>query len=213
MWGIGQPFDVFPWEEKFLRGALADGTDVSALSVARGNGKTTLCAAVAHSALCGPLSVPRGEIVVVASSFEQSRLIFDHVTQFIGLENLKDRTRYRLWDSAQLARLKCLEHNTQLRCLASDPRRMMGIAPNLMLLDEPSSWENAKSEKAYIALSTSLGKIEGAKLISLGTRPVSNDHWFSQLLDGGGGLLTVASCSERCRPLLSRDVGLGESVA
>ena len=183
--GAGQPFDVLPWESKFLRGALSPGVDVAALSVGRGNGKTTLTAAVAHAALCGPLAVDRGEITIVASSFEQARLTFDHVCSFIGYENLKDRNHYRLWDSAQLARLRCLAHGTQLRCLASDPRRMHGIAPVLALCDEPAQWEGAKSDKAYAALQTSMGKIEGARLIALGTRPVGSSHWFSQLLDGG----------------------------
>ena len=183
--GAGLPFAVFPWERRFVHGALAPGVDVAALTIARGNGKTTFCAAIAHAALCGPLAVQRGETVVVASSFEQARLTFDHVCSFIGYENLKDRSRYRLWDSAQLARLRCLEHETQLRCLASDPRRMHGIAPSLLLADEPAQWEGSKSEKAYAALQTSLGKIEGARLVALGTKPIGNQHWFSQLLDGG----------------------------
>ena len=183
--GAGLPFEVFPWESDFVSGALAPGVDVAALTIARGNGKTTFCAAIAHAALCGPLAVERGETVVVASSFEQARLTFDHVCSFIGYENLKDRSRYRLWDSAQLARLRCLEHGTQLRCLASDPRRMHGIAPSLVLADEPAQWEGAKSEKAYAALQTSMGKIEGAKLIALGTRPIGTGHWFAQLLGGG----------------------------
>ena len=142
--GAGQPFEVFPWEYDFVHGALAPGVDVAALTIARGNGKTTFCAAIAHAALCGPLAVQRGETVVVASSFEQARLTFDHVCSFIGYENLKDRSRYRLWDSAQLARLRCLEHETQLRCLASDPRRMHGIAPSLLLADEPAQWKGRR---------------------------------------------------------------------
>ena len=183
--GAGLPFEVFPWERDFVSGAVAPGIDVAALTIGRGNGKTTLASAIAHSALCGPLVVPRGETVVVASSFEQARLTFDHVVSFIDPTALKDRSRYRLWDSAQLARLKCIEHNTQLRCLASDPRRMHGIAPSLVLADEPAQWEGSKSEKAYAALQTSLGKIEGARLIAIGTKPIGVEHWFSSLLDSG----------------------------
>ena len=35
------------------------------------------------------------------------------------------------------------------------------------------------------ALATSMGKIRGSRLIALGTRPASEDHWFAKLLDGG----------------------------
>ena len=38
----GQPFEVWPWEARFLRGALAPGVSTAALPVARGNGKTGL---------------------------------------------------------------------------------------------------------------------------------------------------------------------------
>ena len=43
----GQPFKVLPWQRKFIYGAFESGIDEAALSVARGNGKTTLLAGVA----------------------------------------------------------------------------------------------------------------------------------------------------------------------
>ena len=39
----GQAFTVLPWQGRFVRGAFAPGVKSAALSVARGNGKTTLC--------------------------------------------------------------------------------------------------------------------------------------------------------------------------
>ena len=42
--GIGRPLDLYPWERRFIRGALANDVEEAALSVARGAGKTTLCA-------------------------------------------------------------------------------------------------------------------------------------------------------------------------
>ena len=35
------------------------------------------------------------------------------------------------------------------------------------------------------ALETGLGKIKGSRLIALGTRPASPDHWFEKMLQGG----------------------------
>ena len=40
----GEPFPVLPWEKRFLNGAFSPGVVDSALSVARGNGKTSLVA-------------------------------------------------------------------------------------------------------------------------------------------------------------------------
>ena len=53
--------------------------------MARGGGKSSFVAAIAKCALDGPLSVPRGECIVVASSPSlRARIIFEHVLAFIG---------------------------------------------------------------------------------------------------------------------------------
>ncbi|MDE2901759.1 MAG: hypothetical protein OXP73_01890 [Chloroflexota bacterium] len=53
----GQPMQLFPWQRRFLRGALRTN-DAAALSLARGGGKTTFIAAIAAAALAGPLAEP-----------------------------------------------------------------------------------------------------------------------------------------------------------
>ena len=80
----GAPFKVLPWERRFIRGAFAEGAEVSALSIARGNGKSCLLAGVAASGVApgGPLQGNRREIVCVASSFMQARIIFEDVRIF-----------------------------------------------------------------------------------------------------------------------------------
>ena len=75
----GQPFPLFPWERRFVKGAFRSGVSEAALSVARGNGKTTLVAGLGAAAVDGPLAVPRAETLLVASSFEQGRISFEHI--------------------------------------------------------------------------------------------------------------------------------------
>ena len=72
-----------------------------------------------------------------------------------------------------------------VRCIASDPRRAHGIAPLLVLADEPAQWEPAKRDAMFAALRTSMGKIPGSRMIALGTRPDSNTHQFQKMLNGG----------------------------
>ena len=88
----GEPFQVLPWQSRFVRGAFAPGIQSAALSVARGNGKTALLSGIAAATLDGPLAVPRGETVIVASSFEQARIAFEHVIAFMG-DKLADKGR------------------------------------------------------------------------------------------------------------------------
>ena len=80
----GQPFPVFAWQRRFLRGAFAPDAIESAISVARGNGKSTFTAGLACAVLDGPLFQPRGEVVVVASSFSQAKIIFRTVSHSCG---------------------------------------------------------------------------------------------------------------------------------
>ena len=80
----GEPLTVFPWQRRFIRGAFRKGVTSAALSVARANGKTCLTAGIAAATLDGPLTVPRSETVLVASSFEQARIGFEHVLAFMA---------------------------------------------------------------------------------------------------------------------------------
>ena len=181
--GAGGPLQLFPWERRFIRGALRPGVREAGLSVGRGNGKTTLVAGIAVSALRGALAVPRGEVTCVASSFDQSRIIFEHVIAFMG-EDVGSQ-RWRIQDSANRASIEDRETGARVRCLGSDPRRAHGLAPALVVCDEPAQWERGRTDAMIAALRTGRGKVPGSRLIALGTRPASAEHFFTVMLDGG----------------------------
>ena len=56
----GQRFTALPWQVRFVRGAFHEGVQSAALSVARGNGKTSLLSAIACAYLDGPLARGNG---------------------------------------------------------------------------------------------------------------------------------------------------------
>ena len=184
--GAGELIRLLPWQRRFLRGAFAVDGDAS-LSISRGNGKSTLVAAVACAAIDGPLRQPRGEVVCVASSFAQGKIIFEHVLAFLHAlgHDLSDRTLWRVQDSANVATIEHRPSGARVRCIGSDPKRAHGLAPLLVLSDEPAQWEAGKRDAMRAALSTSMGKVPNSRLISLGTRPADDEHWFTKMLDGG----------------------------
>ena len=141
----GQPFTVLPWQRRFVRGAFAQGVQSAALTVARGNGKTALLSGIAAATLDGPLMVPRGETVIVASSFEQARIAFEHVIAFMD-DKLADKGRWKVWDTAQQARIEDRKTGARVRCIGSDPRRAHGLAPVLVLADESAQWLEGTSK-------------------------------------------------------------------
>ena len=180
----GQSLTVWPWEAKFVRGAFREGVQSAALSIARANGKTALLSAIAAATLDGPLMVPRGETLIVASSFEQARIAFEHVVSFMG-DKLDDRNVWKVWDTAQQARIENRKTGARVRCLGSDPRRAHGLSPTLTLADEPAQWPETTGERMVAALRTAAGKQVFSRFVSLGTRPSSETHWFAKMLAGG----------------------------
>lgn len=178
----GRPFEVLAWQEEFLCAALAPGVRQAGLSVARGNGKTTMVAALAAACIVGPLRQPRAEVPVVAASYNQARLAFEHVRAFVR-EMLVPAADWRMTDSLHYSLIEHKRSGARLRVISSSPKKAHGLAPSLIIADEPAQWERGDGERMYSALVTSMGKIAGARLIALGTRPARGDHWFSRLLD------------------------------
>ena len=190
----GQPFKLLPWQRRFLRGAFKPGVMDAALSLGRGGGKTTFVAAVASATVDvdGPLVQPRASNVVVASSFLQAKIAFDHVLAFLEPTLAKygrgPKGRYRVNDTVNSAMIKDTVSGASLRCIGSDAQRMMGNAPALVLADELAFWPAGNVESMISALSTSRGKIPDSRVLYLGTRAASGTHPFEKmLLPGGGG--------------------------
>ena len=181
--GAGQPFRVLPWQARFIRGAFSVPGD-AALTVGRGGGKSTLCGAISAAGIDGPLRRKRADVVVVAGSFDQARIIYDHAKAFLG-EQLQDRKIWRVWDTAQRAVIEHKPTGAKLVCRGADKNTLHGLAPLLVLADEPAQWKPSQRDAIYSALRTSMGKIPGSRLIALGTRPKDQSHWFQKLLDGG----------------------------
>ena len=184
--GTGEPFRLLPWQRRFIRGAFAVEGD-SAIAISRGNGKSTLVSAIACAVVDGPLRQPRAEVVCVASSFAQGRIVFEHCRAFLETSgrDLSDRKTWRVQDSQNIATIEHRATGARVRCIGSDPKRAHGLAPLFVLADEPAQWESGKRDAMLAALRTSMGKIEGSRLVALGTRPASEDHFFSKMLDGG----------------------------
>ena len=155
------------------------------MSVGRGNGKSALVAAVATAVVDpgGPLHGPRREVIAVASSFQQGRVIFEDVLAFLRARHGKLASgTWRLQDSTNNASIEHRPSGARVRCIGSDPARAHGLRPFLVLADEPAQWERSTRDRMFAALSTSLGKVPGSKLIALGTRPASSEHWFTTML-------------------------------
>ncbi len=144
------------FQKQFIRGALAPGIDVAALSIPRGNGKSWLAAHLLARCLTpgDDLHVPGSEYLLCAASIEQARLCY----RFIRTE-LEPTGEYSFIDSTTRIGITHRRSNTRLRVLSSNGKTAMGIVNcPLLVADEPGSWEVAGGTLMYDAIVTALGK-------------------------------------------------------
>ena len=190
----GQPFALFPWQRRFLRGAFGQPDD-AALTVSRGAGKTTFIAAIAAACVDGPLAEPNAESLIIASSFDQGLICWRHVLRLLAPVLERDgvgvKGRFRIQDSANRATLTDTRTGAMLKVMGSDPKRLHGAAPRLLVGDELSQWPPAQIDSMLAALETSRGKIPDSRALWIGTRPAAPEHPFERYLQGGVGYAQI----------------------
>lgn len=191
----GENLRLMAWQYLFLNEVFVSDVETAALSVPRGAGKTALLAAVAAATIAGPLAVPRGECIIVASSFEQATIAFNHAGAY--LRPYIERGGWRHTNSQNIARLENPENGCRLLAKGSDPRRVHGIAPTLVLADEPAQWPPNTRDAMLAALETSLGKQPSARMVAIGTQSSDSGHWFQNWLAGGADVFrTYAAAAD-----------------
>ena len=172
---------------EWVKASFRPNTQISALSVPRGNAKTWLFGWLGACALTpgSPLWREGVEVLGVSASFEQSRVMMNFLRD--SLEG--NGELYRSLDSGQRLALTHTQTNTKMRILSSSGKRAMGLSQfHTILADEPGAWEARGGHLMWDALRTSLGKLPQQRLLLIGTRaPAEPDGWWPGLLDGGSG--------------------------
>ena len=184
----GSDFHAMPFQRKFVKGIMEPGVKEGALSVGRWNGKTTLTGALGAAAFLGPLALQRGQTTIIASSLGQAKIAFDHAKYFLEPTFEEDSRRYRLIDNSHTCLMEDRKTGAVLKAIGSDGKRAHGLAPVMLILDEPAQWPVNFGAKMYAACVSALGKQPSARMIAVGTRSDNPLHWFSKMLDGGAGV-------------------------
>lgn len=207
----GKPFNVLPWQKRFIRGSFHPDNDNkdSGLSVARGNGKSTLVGGIACAALDGPIAKPMAETLILAASFEQGKSsVFKHILHFLKPKFESGGTskhgNWRIQDSNNRASIEYRPTGANVVVLGNDSKKAHGRQPVLSILDEMSQWDIGKIAKTISAIKTARGKVPGSRSIWLGTRPDSEGHPFEKFLKSGNGYRQIHAVSKDCKNPLWR---------
>lgn len=135
----------------------------------KGNGKTTLLAAVAlHELVMGEQPM----VYCGAASVAQARILFEAARRLAEHPTVADRVVVRHLE------LRRTDGNGVLRMVPADGPRTHGLTPSLMVLDE--LWAH-RDDGLYLSFRSALVKRPDAKLVTLSTADVGADRPLSRL--------------------------------
>lgn len=183
--GVGRPLKLLPFQREWLEAVYREDGDgerlvrTALLSVARGNGKSVICAGLCLAHLVGPEAEPRGECYSAAATKDQSAIIFAEMEAVImAVPWLAARLNVQRFHK----RIEDPETGSCYRALASDGKAVHGLAPSFVVCDELAQW---KSRELFDVLRTGMGKREAPLLCVIGTQSPRAENIMSELIDYG----------------------------
>ena len=184
----GQPLVLEQWQREFFDEALAvdeDGNPVWSSVCAvlpRKQGKTTMLAAYAIWHCLEHDGSP--EILLAASSDRQAGRLFEAVASFIRRNDFL-RSQFHVRDYAgEIARI---DGQGKIMRLSSDPERLHGYNPSLVIVDELHAWLAPRLRRAWAALTTAGGARKSAQVFTITTAGESHTRdsgILGRLIDG-----------------------------
>ncbi len=183
--GQGKPFKLLPFEKKFIKAIYSPHINNlrivrrGILSMARKNGKSSLLACLVLAHLCGPETVPNGEIYTGANEREQAALIFKIAAQIVrGTPELQ--SVLKIVDSTK--RIVHYKSGSFYHALSSEAGSKYGLNPTFVIYDELAQ---SRNHDLYNALDTSMGAREEPLFIIISTQSADPEHLLSKLIDDG----------------------------
>ncbi len=181
--GAGKPIVLDQFQIDWIKSIYVDGADglravtTGLLSVARGNGKTVLCAALCLCHLVSPESEPRGECYSAGATRDQAALVFAEMDAIImATPWIAERVNIQAFHK----QITDLETGSLYRALASDGKSVRGLASSFVVCDELAQW---KRRELLDVLRTSMGKREQPLLLVIGTQSPHPTNIMSELVD------------------------------
>ncbi|MCY4057576.1 MAG: hypothetical protein OXG44_06215 [Gammaproteobacteria bacterium] len=174
-----------PFQRRFLKGAFRPEVRTAALSIPRGNGKSTLAAWLMARCLTpgDKLHRPGAEFHLCAASIGQVR----RTTWRLLREFLADDSAYQWAESRAEVGVHHRPSGTRCTVLASSGKTAQGLVRCPMIVaDEPGSWEVAGGAAMWDAIVEAQGK-PGCDLhvVLIGTLAPAIGGWWRELIDRG----------------------------
>lgn len=171
--GAGDPMEVRQWQQDMAATLYDEQTSLAVWVLPRGNGKSGIAAAIALHHLFSPGRIGR-RIAIVAQDERSARRLLHSATRMIELHPaLAARARtYR-------DRITVPGSDAELVALPAEAHRVEGSDLDLAILDEVGFMPRDTFEAAIL----SVGKVDGGKVLAIGTPSPSKFRETSPLWD------------------------------
>ena len=174
--GARQRLRLRPWQQDIIRALFDDPRPRQGLlSLPRGNGKSTLAAAIGLYGLFAD-RVEGAQVLCVASDERQARIVFNTARRMVELEPL-------LLEQTQIFqnRLYVPETDSTLYPLPAEPGALQGYDPSLAIVDEL----HVVTESVWEAVSLASGKRDRSLVLAISTPAGDPDSIMRRLVDHG----------------------------
>ncbi len=174
--GAKLPMKLRPWQQAIIHGLFDEPRPRQGLvSLPRGNGKTTLCAALGLYGLLAD-GVEGAQVLCIASDERQAAITFGIARRMVELEP-------RLAERVQVFqdRLFVPITDSMLRTLPADPGALQGWDPSLAIVDEL----HVCTRPVWEAISTTAGKREHSLTLAISTPAANSDSVMWELVELG----------------------------
>lgn len=172
--GAREPLRLRPWQVDLVRQVLAPGVRQAVVSIPRGNGKSSIAAAlgVAHL-FAGPEGA---EVAIVATDQRQAGQVLGMARRMIELDP-------RLARRVQVYSDRIVEprRDATLTALPADPSALLGWQSSLVVVDELA----AVDRRVWEAVTSGAGKRPESLTLAISTPPDAPDSVMADLLDYG----------------------------
>ncbi len=164
-----------PWQRAIVRTVLAPGVRTAVVAIPRGNGKSTLAAALGLWAL---VDGPEGaEVPIVAGVSErQARIAFNTARRMVELDT-ELVARVQIFQD----RLYMPHHDASLFPLPADADALLGANPTMTLVDELGVID----AEVFEAMRLASGKRAESTLLAIGTPPREPESIMRTLVEHG----------------------------
>src|SRR5215211_2532322 len=164
-----------PWQREIVRAVLAPGIRTAVVAIPRGNGKSTLAAALGLWAL---VDGPEGaEVPIVAGVSErQARIAFNTARRMVQLDP-ELPARVQVFQD----KLYMPHHDATLLPLPADPDALLGANPTMTIVDELG----VVDADVFEAMRLASGKRAESTLLAIGTPPNEPESIMRTLVEHG----------------------------